>query len=71
VQYRSEKGLQLGTGVLCLEEIIRFSLKSETNSNHIPVSNPWQERNAKAKANEKFEDSEQRRTDLEKILVLV
>lgn len=71
MQYRSEEGLQLGTDVLCLEEIRRFLLKSATNSSHIPVSNLWQERNAKAKANEKSENNEKRRTDLEQILILV
>lgn len=46
-------------------------MKSVTNDKHLPPKLLWQKINAKVKANEMFKDSEQRRTDLEKILIWV
>lgn len=65
-----------GTDVILLKErrmslFRRYLLKSVTNDKHLPPKHLWQKINAKVKANEMFKDSEQRRTDLEKILVLV
>lgn len=65
-----------GTDVTLLKErrmslFRRYLLKSATNDKHLPPKRLWQKRNAKVKANDMFKDSEQRRTDLENILVLV